>query len=121
MAKSKYTFEKLPRGMSYRSFLEHELGLMALRGAKIKLKEYKARIPVSLAKIYEMNNKKLKDLSSTLVVLESGGKVIAHALLTNEFWYGTIKMSDREETDDMKLSAYANFLTPLGKAIDERV
>jgi|13_taG_2_1085334.scaffolds.fasta_scaffold00176_15 hypothetical protein len=120
MAKAKYTFEKLPRAMSYRSYLEHELGLMSLRGAKIKLKEYKARIPKSFAKSYEMSSKQMKEMSSTLVVLESGGKVIAHALLTNEFWFGTLKTSAREETDDMKLSAHANFLTPLGKAIDER-
>jgi len=120
-AKKKYSFDKLPRAMSYRQFLELEVGKLCLRGAKVVIKEYKARIPKPLQTIYEMDNKTLKGLESTLVTLQSGGKVIAHSLLTNEFWYGTIKMSERDATDDMKLSAYANFLTPLGKAIDERV
>ena len=120
-AKKKYTFDKLPRAMSYRQYLELEVGKLCLRGAKVVIKEYKARVPQNLQKIYEMDNKTLKGLESTLVTLQSGGKVIAHSLLTNEFWYGTIKVSDRDATDDMKLSAYSNFLTPLGGAIDARV
>jgi len=120
-AKKKYTFDKLNRAMSYRSYLEEEVNKLCLRGAKVVIKEYKARVPKPLQVIYEMDNKTLKGLESTLVTLQSGGKVIAHSLLTNEFWYGTIKMSERDATDDMKLSAYANFLTPLGAAIDERV
>ncbi len=120
-AKKKYTFEALTRAMSYRHYLEEEVNKLCLRGAKVVVKEYKARVPKPMQTIYEMDNKTMKGLESTLVTLQSGGKIIAHSLLTNDFWYGTIKKSDREATDDMKLSAYANFLTPLGAAIDERV
>ena len=119
--KKKYTFDGLTRAMSYKMFLEEEVNKQCLRGAKVVVKEYKARIPKPMQVVYEMDNKTMKRLESILVTLQSGGKIIAHTLLTNEFWYGTIKKTDREGTDDMKLSAYANFLTPLGAAIDARV
>ncbi len=119
--KKKYSYDKLARAMSYKAFLEQEIGKLRLRGAKVVIKEYKARVPKDLQESYEMTSKQMKDMTSTLVTLQSGGKIIAHSLLTNEFYHGTIKVSDREATDDMKLSAYANFLTPLGNAIDERV
>lgn len=118
--KKKYTFDKLPRAMSYRQYLLQEIEKAKLRGAKVELKEYKARLPKALQDTYEMSNKDLKELDSTMVTLQSAGKIIAHTLLTNEFWYGTIKVSERDETDDMKLSAYSNFITPMETQIDAR-
>jgi len=117
-APRKYTFDKLPMAMSYKKYLETELAKMELRGVKVKLKEYKARVPNKLLKMYEMTNKMLKDLDSVIVVLESGGKIIAHTILTNQFYFNTIKVSDRDGTDDMMLSCLANFITPLENQLD---
>ena len=59
-----------------------------------------------------MNSTDLKVLDSVIVTLQSGGKIIAHALLTNSFYYDRIKVSI-EGTDDMIESVNRNFLCPL--------
>ena len=118
---TKYIFDKLPSSMSYKKYLETEVSKLCLRGAKVEVKDYKARCRKDLLDHYGLTNKHLKSLDSTIVTLQSGGKVIAHTIITNEFYYTSIKVSDRDGTDDMKLSCYSNFLTPLENAINERV
>lgn len=119
-AQRKYIHDKLPMAMSYKKYLETEVSKLQLRGAQVVVKEYKARVPSKLLKAYEMTNKHLKDLDSTIVTIQSGNKIIAHNLITNEFYFNTVKVSDRDGTDDIIEAANYNFLIPLEEAINER-
>ena len=117
---TKYLHPKLDSSSSYKAFLERKIEEVKLRGAEISLKTYSKRCPAQIQKLYETNAVDLRNLDSVIVTLQSGGKIIAHALLTNSFYYDRIKVSDREGTDDMIESANRNFLFPLENALNER-
>ena len=117
---TKYRYPKLDSASSYKSFLERKIEDVKLRGAQVVLKTYAKRCPAKIQQLYEMNSTDLRDMDSIIVTLQSGGKIIAHALLTNDFFYDRIKVSDREGTDDMTESVNRNFLMPIEEAINGR-
>lgn len=116
---AKYLHPKLESSCSYKTFLERKIEEINLRGAQVSIKTYSKRCPAKIQKLYEMNAVDLRNLDSTIVTLQSGAKIIAHALLTNNFYYDRIKIADRERTDDMIESANRNFIFPLENAIND--
>lgn len=115
---AKYLHPKLDASCSYKSFLERKIEEINIRGAQVSIKTYAKRCPAAVQKLYEMNASDLKKLDCTIVTLQSGNKIIAHALLTNNFYYSKIKVTDREGTDDMIESANRNFIYPLENALN---
>tara|TARA_Y100001937_G_scaffold117139_1_gene170029 strand:- start:7035 stop:7400 length:366 start_codon:yes stop_codon:yes gene_type:complete len=120
MPKTTYLHPKLPKSTSYEKYLESQLEKVRLRGGLIDMKVYFKRVPSKIQEVYGVNAEYLRTIDSLIVTLWSNKKLIAHALLDNKFFRGTIKTTDRIGTDDMIESANRNFLYPLEAALDAR-
>lgn len=118
MANTKYRYPKLDKSMSYERYLGQKIEEAKLRGAEIEMKVYQKRCPAVIQKLYDMNATYLSSIDSLIVTIQSGGKIIAHGLFETDFFRNTIKVSDREGTDDMIESANRNFLYPLENALN---
>ena len=120
MPKLSYLHPKLSKAVSYEKYLESQLDKARIQGALLDMKVYYKRVPAKIQEIYDVNAEYLRTIDSLVVTLWSNKKLIAHALLDNKFFRGTVKVTDRIGTDDMIESANRNFLYPLEIAINAR-
>jgi hypothetical protein len=119
--RSKYRYPKLEKAMSYEKYLERKIEEARLRGANLEVKTYSKRIPKNIKDLYAgADAVYLRFIDSLIVTIQSGGKIIAHGLFETAFFRSTIKVSNREGTDDMIESANRNFLYPITEQINER-
>ena len=117
---SKYRYPKLDKSMSYEKYLERKIEEARLQGAKIEVKTYSKRVPKNIRELYDADAVYLRSIDSLIVTLQSNKRVIAHALIATDFFRNSIKVSDREGTDEMIESANRNFLYPLTESINGR-
>jgi len=107
MRKAEYIYPKMKSASSYQKMLNSKVEQLKLLGAKIEIKEYTSRPPGWSIEDGGWNGTELKRLNSLLVVIKNQGKngaVAASTYVTKEFYYGTIKISERADADVMQAS-----------------
>ncbi len=124
--KKKFLHAKIPaQQMSYEKYLERGISEANTRGAKVTIHTYLKRMPAELQKAYECDSKWMRDDGSIVVVLKSGGKIIAHTMIDKGFYYSSIRKTNttegRLDLDYMIESVESSFLRPLRSAIDVRL
>ncbi len=105
MRKAEYAYPKMKAASSYQKTLARKLEELKLLGAPLELKEYTGRPPAWSVEAGGWNGTELKNLNSLLVVIKGAGKngrVAASTYVTKEFYYQTIKISDRADADVMQ-------------------
>ena len=119
MAQAKYRYPKMSRSTSYEKEVERRLDLMRLAGAELTLKVYTSRPPARYADRFDIDGEFLRNTDTVFVVILSGKRLVNATLVTKETWHNTVKVSDRDGTDDM-LGFVDDFLSPLENYIDSR-
>jgi len=107
MHKTEYIYPKLKSASSYQKMLNSKVEQLKTLGAKIEIKEYAGRPPSWSVEAGGWNGTELKKLNSLLIVIKNQGKngdVAASTYVTKEFYYGTIKISERADADVMQAS-----------------
>ena len=107
MRKAEYLYPKMKSASSYQKTLARKLEELKLLGAPLELKEYTGRPPSWSVEAGGWNGTELKNLNSLLVVIKGAGKngaVAASTYVTKEFYFQTIKISDRADADVMQAS-----------------
>lgn len=116
---SKYRYPKMNKARSYRDEVVRRIELMKLAGAKLELKEYTSRPPSKYADRFDIDGAYLRNSDSVFVTVLSNKKLVTATLVTREFWYETVKTTDRERADDMQ-ALVDNLLNPLETYANDR-
>ena len=102
MRKSEYKYPKLASQTTYQKFLTLKVEELKLLGANLEIKEYPGRPPAWSLEHGGYSGKELKEMKVILVAVKApgrDGRVSAFNYICNEFYYATVKVSDREGTD----------------------
>ena len=105
MRKTEYAYPKMKSASTYQKTLSRKVEELKLLGAPLEIKEYTGRPPSWSVEAGGWNGTELKHLNSLLVVIKGAGKngkVAASTYVAKEFYYQTIKISDRADADVMQ-------------------
>ena len=119
MFTSKYIYPKMNKARSYRDEVHRRVELMKTAGALLDVKEYTSRPPSKYTERFDIDGQYLRDADAVFVVLLSNKKLVTATIVAKDYWYKTIKTSDRAEADDM-LAHVDNLLQPLQEYVNAR-
>lgn len=119
MPPSTYIYPKMNKARSYRDEVIRRVELMKTAGALLDVKEYTSRPPSKYAEQFDIDGQYLRDAEAVFVVILSNKTMVTATIVAKDYWYRTIKVSDRAAADDM-MAHVDNLLQPLQEFTDER-